>query len=119
MSTFHSTINIYNNSGKTLTLDRGHSSGINGDWPGTLSPEPGENHYKFNQGFNFQIKFTARYIVQDPTIAPSEYVDIYYYADGVQTFSQHVTGSPSNVLADSTIEVSGNYSPTITLAGGS
>ncbi len=123
MSTFTSNITLTNQSEYTLTLDTGSSSGLSdAPWPQTLqaydSSNPSASTYQFQQGFDWQIKFTAVYDVQDGS-APNESVGLQYYGDGTNKFSQSIQHNPSNVLTGSSYSESGDGHEQIsfTLAG--
>ncbi|MBW4621676.1 MAG: hypothetical protein KME17_20220 [Cyanosarcina radialis HA8281-LM2] len=114
MSTFHSAIELINNSNVVLTLDPVHSSGIDFKlWPKTLSNVPGQNHYKFKQGFNFQIKFKALYYA-----ANNASISLNYYADALQTFSSSATTNPPGAFSGTYWSTgSNNYSPLFDIKG--
>lgn len=112
MSTFNSIIELINESNAVLTLDRVHSSGIDLNvWPKTLSNVPGQNHYKFEQGFNFQIKFNALYYA-----ANNASISLNYYADAIQTFSISAPTNPPGAFSG-TYWSSNNYSPLFGIKG--
>lgn len=112
MSTFHSTIELINESDAVLTLDPIHSSGIDLSlWPKTLSNVPGQNHYKFKQGFNAQIEFNALYYA-----ANNASISLNYYADGMQTFHIGAPSNPSGAFAG-TYWSCNNYSPLFDIKG--
>lgn len=112
MSTFHSTIEITNNSDAVLRLNKSHSSGISSAFPEQLSNVAGQNAYKFRQGFDFQIKFKAYYSAPN-----GAQVSLEFYADGVNSFSQNIIANPSNAFANSEKGKTSTFSPTFVING--
>jgi hypothetical protein len=72
----------------------------------------------FEQGFNFQIKFTAVYVYQQSTAPQKPTVSLYMYGDGAQVFTLSIGQSPSNPppYPGSYANATGSTSATFTIA---
>jgi len=96
MSTYKTQITLSNKTNYQLTLDEKRSSGLGGSWPSTIAV--GEAVTPFDQGWDFQIKFSAWYKAEG---TDGSEIEFSFYADEAQVFSQSISSDPEDEFSDS------------------